>query len=150
MDPKSLPEDEGCHLGHEVHMLGHLIRRRMNAVMSENGADDITSVHGRILGYLVQSEKEVYQRDIEAEFGITRSSVAGILKLMEQKGYIRRESVQGDARLKHIVPTPLGRENFMRIESSIRQVEALMRSAFTAEDYAAFLRLLARLKAVLE
>lgn len=150
MEPKYFPRDEGDHLGHEVHMLGHLIRRRMNAVMSENGADDITPVHGRILGYLVQSEKEVYQRDIEAEFGITRSSVAGILKLMEQKGYIRREGVREDARLKHIVPTPLGRENFARIESSIRQVEMLMRGAFTSEEYAVFLRLLAQLKAVLE
>jgi len=150
MEAAYLPGDESHWLGHEVHLLGHLIRRKMNAVMSENGADDITPVHGRILGYLVQNEKEVCQRDIEAEFGITRSSVAGILKLMEQKGYIRRESVEGDARLKRIVPTPLGRENFARIDSSIRQVESLLYSALTPEEYTALLRLFARLEAVLE
>lgn len=55
-------------------------------------------MHGRILGYLYWSRpKDVYQKDIEEHFNITRSSVAGIVKLMEQKGYILRQSVQGDA-----------------------------------------------------
>ena len=60
-------------------------------------------MHGRILGYLYWSRpKDVYQKDIEEHFNITRSSVAGIVKLMEQKGYILRQSVQGDARLKKL------------------------------------------------
>lgn len=39
----------------------------------------------------------MFQKDIEEAFNITRSSVTGVVKLMEQKGYIRRESVAGDA-----------------------------------------------------
>ena len=32
----------------------------------------------------------VFQRDIEREFSITRSTVTNILQLMERKGYIQR------------------------------------------------------------
>ena len=48
---------------------------------------------------------DVYQKDIEEEFRIRKSTVTGILKLLEKNGFIRRESVPQDARLKRIVPT---------------------------------------------
>ena len=47
----------------------------------------------------------MYQKDIEEEFRIRKSTVTGILKLLEKNGFIRRESVPQDARLKRIVPT---------------------------------------------
>lgn len=137
-------------LGGEIHGLSHLIKRKLNSVFIKNGADGITPMHGRILGYLLRnSDREIYQRDIETEFRITRSSVTGLLKLMEEKGYIQREEVAKDARLKRIVITPIGRRNFERIESSIREVEELMRAAVTPEEYDMLLRLIDQIKAVL-
>ena len=67
----------------------------------ERGVDELTAMHGWILGYLCRNEhKDIFQKDIEAEFKICRSTVTNILKLMEKKGYIKRESVPYDARLK--------------------------------------------------
>lgn len=51
-------------------------------------------------------KREIYQRDVEKNFSIRRSSVTSLLKKLEDKQYITRESVEGDARLKQIVLTP--------------------------------------------
>lgn len=42
----------------------------------------------------------IFQKDLETEFCIGRSTVTNILNLMEKKGFVRRESVSYDARLK--------------------------------------------------
>lgn len=90
------------YLGPRIKFLYHAFNRKFMETARANGVEELTSMHGRILGYLYWSRpKDVYQKDIEEHFNITRSSVAGIVKLMEQKGYILRQSVQGDARLKN-------------------------------------------------
>lgn len=68
-------------------------------------------MHGWILGFLYDNqERDIYQKDIETEFSIARSTVTCIVKLMEKKGYIKRESVAQDARLKRLVLTENGRK----------------------------------------
>ena len=88
-----------------------MMSRNLMAAARERGVDELTAMHGWILGYLCRNEdKDIFQKDIEAEFKICRSTVTNILKLMEKKGYIRRESVPYDARLKKLVLTDTGRE----------------------------------------
>ena len=95
------------YLGPRIKFLYHAFNRKFMEIARANGVEELTSMHGRILGYLYWSRpKDVYQKDIEEHFNITRSSVAGIVKLMEQKGYILRQSVQGDARLKKLPHRP--------------------------------------------
>ncbi len=137
-------------LATELRSINNLLERRLNAIISQNEADDVTPMHGVILGYLnFHTDHDVYQRDIETQFNITRSTVTSILKLMEQKGYIRREAVSHDARLKKIVMTELGHRAFVRIDSSIRQTEELLRSAVTPEEYVQLITLLEKVKTVL-
>ena len=137
-------------LGQKLHMVSNLLDRRMNNIVCENGAEDITPMHGMILGYLCRQDgREIYQKDVEAEFNIARSTVTSTLKLMERKGYLLREGVAHDARLKRIVPTPLGRESFERVFCSIRQTELLMRSAMSDGEFQQLMRLLDKLLAVL-
>ena len=79
------------YLGPRIKFLYHAFNRKFMETARANGVEELTSMHGRILGYLYWSRpKDVYQKDIEEHFNITRSSVAGIVKLMEQKGYILR------------------------------------------------------------
>ena len=83
-----------------------MMSRNLMAAARERGVDELTAMHGWILGYLCRNEdKDIFQKDIEAEFKICRSTVTNILKLMEKKGYIRRESVPYDARLKEDLDT---------------------------------------------
>lgn len=55
------------------------------------------------IGQRLSEGKAVFQKDIESEFGLKGSSVSSILNTLEKNQWIRRESVDFDARLKSIV-----------------------------------------------
>ena len=83
----------------QVRRVNNLIFRKINQFHRENNVDNVTPMHDWIMSYLYWHKNDpVYQRDIEREFSITRSTVTNILQLMERKGYIERQSVPQDAR----------------------------------------------------
>ena len=90
----------------QLRRVNNLIFRKIGQIARANGVEAVTPMHGWIMEYLYRhSETPVFQRDIEREFSITRSTVTNILQLMERKGYITRRSVEQDARLKQLVLT---------------------------------------------
>ena len=97
------------HIGREVKRLDNEIHSMMLASRQEAGNGDMTMMQGWIIGYLYRNQKkEIFQKDLEAEFSIARSTATGILQLMEKKGYLMRQSVPNDARLKKLVLTEMG------------------------------------------
>lgn len=97
-------------IGHSVRTLDNLMMRNLMAAVRERGIDELTAMHGWILGYLYRNQtRDIFQKNVEEEFEICSSTVSNIVKLMEKKGYIRRESVPYDARLKRLVLTDNGR-----------------------------------------
>ena len=90
----------------QLRRVNNLIFRKIGQIARTNGVEAVTPMHGWIMEYLYRnSDTPVFQRDIEREFSITRSTVTNILQLMERKGYITRRSVEQDARLKQLVLT---------------------------------------------
>ena len=77
---------------------------------------------------------DVYQKDIEEEFRIRKSTVTGILKLLEKNGFIRRESVPQDARLKRIVPTARAESLRPQILEQLGRTEALLMEGIPEEE----------------
>ncbi len=135
----------------QMRRVGNLIHRYQNELCREEGIEDVTMMHGWILGYLRhRAGQDVYQRDIERAFSITRSTVTNILQLMEKKGYIRRESVPQDARLKRLVATEQGVEIHDRIMSIFHRTDAHLESLLTPEENAELLRILEKLRTGLE
>ena len=135
----------------QLRRLDNRIVRYQNERCREQGLEDVTVMHGWILGYLHRNaHRDVYQRDIERDFSITRSTVTNILQLMEKKGYILRESVPHDARLKRLVLTPAGSEAHDRILGIFRHTNEYLESLLTPEESAELLRLLQKLRAGLE
>jgi DNA-binding MarR family transcriptional regulator len=61
--------------------------------MLQNSEGQLTIMQNWIIGFLDMNEgKEIFQKDIEAEFNIRRSTATGILKLMEKNGFINRQT----------------------------------------------------------
>ena len=95
-----------------------------------------------IMDYSIYDAKEagfdkvvfIIRKDIEEEFQIRKSTVTGILKLMEKHGYIYRESVKKDARLKRIVPTAKAEEMRPKILEHIQKTEARLIEGIAPED----------------
>ena len=145
--PKDLPQV----IPAQVRRVNNLISRRVNHYSRINGVEDVTAMHGWILAYLYDCrDREVFQRDVERAFSITRSTVTNILQLMEKKGYIRRLGVPQDARLKRLVLTEAGAQAHQQIMLSLRQTDQYISSLLTEEENAELLRLLNKLRAGLE
>ena len=52
------------------------------------------AANGYIISYLCENkDKNIFQRDIEREFDLSRSTVSTILKQLESEGLIERKSV---------------------------------------------------------
>ena len=79
-------------------------------------------------------DHDVFQRDIENAFSIRKSTVSKIIKLMENKDLIRRESVEYDARLKKIVLTDKAIEIHKMIKEDIVNVNKKFTENLTEKE----------------
>ena len=135
----------------QIRRVDNLIFRRINQFARANGVEQATPMHGWIIEYLYRHRDEpVFQRDIEREFSITRSTVTNILQLMERKGYIRRLSVPQDARLKQLVLTEEGVLFHEKTMLSFHQTDDYVAGLLTEEENAELLRLLNKLREALK
>ena len=94
------------YLGRELHRLDNGIRRYLEKHSELRDEKDLSGVNGSIIRYLsMNEERDIYQKDVEKAFGITRSTASRVLTLMEEKNLIRRQSVERDGRLRKLVLT---------------------------------------------
>lgn len=100
------------------------------------GNDGLTTMQKHVLKHILLEtmHREVYQKDIEEEFRIRKSTATGILQLMEKNGFISQESSKKDARLKRIVPTPKAEALRPEILEHIRDTEKRLIQGIDQED----------------
>lgn len=119
----------------------------MQAHVRAAGIDEVTLMHGWIIRYLyTNQDKDVFQKDIEQYFSIGRSTVTNIIQLMERKGYIARESVEHDARLKKVVLTEKGIRNQEMLEDLVESLDTRLVDGITDEELYVFYSVIEKLK----
>lgn len=130
-------------IGKDVHIVSNKIIRKMDQLTSPH---DCTHSQFTIIYYIMKNkERDVFQRDIEEEFGIRRSSVSTTLSNLEEKGYIKRSSVLKDARLKKITITSKGEEIIKVTLQIIDCFEKELISQITEEELNVFFKVLDKL-----
>lgn len=93
-------------VGYEIKTLENLITREIIAVAKKEGYPTLTTVQIRVMRYLFKNiDREVYQKDIEKNFVVRRSTASGIIDTMEKNGMLKRIPSEFDARSKQIVLT---------------------------------------------
>ena len=133
-------------IGLEVKILGSLIDREIRAKVAVDNLDKMTNMHGHIIGFLrYNSDREIFQRDIEKRFMISGASVSEILKLMEKNGLIERKPVERDGRLKKIVLTDKAIVMHDEVQESIDSVEREIDGLITEEERVEFDRIAMKL-----
>ncbi|AFA47977.1 MarR family winged helix-turn-helix transcriptional regulator [Acetobacterium woodii] len=133
---------ENKETGKKIIILSNQIKRSLDRAAVDCG---ITGVQSHVLGILGEAqdeEKDIFQKDIEEKFQIRRSSVTGILQLMEKKKLISRESVPYDARLKKIVLTQESMKLREHLHNNICEFEEILVKGVSDEDLETFLRLI--------
>ncbi|MGM0395860.1 MAG: MarR family winged helix-turn-helix transcriptional regulator [Bacillota bacterium] len=122
-------------VGMELRSLNNLLKRYIENSQHFQYAKKITGTNGWIIAYLFENEgRDVFQRDLEERFTITRSTISKVLKLMEQKGLIERLSVEKDARLKKIVLTDKAREIHQAVKKDLMDIETNLTKDFSQEE----------------
>lgn len=129
--------------GKWISRVSHQLKRQMSC---EEDAEEreLTSMQKHILHFILLESlsRDLFQRDLEKEFKVRRSTATGALQLLEKKGYLYREPVEEDARLKRIVPTEKALRLRSRLLKSIRRRETRIRAGIPAEDMEVFIRVL--------
>ena len=139
-------------IGYQVHTLDNMIGRLISAEQSKlDEREGITQMQGWILGYLSHhSDTDVFQKDLEAEFHIARSTATGILQIMEKKDLITRESISRDARLKRLVLTDRGKAMNRKILEGFDKMELLLKTDIPQEKLDVFHEVVEQVKTNIE
>lgn len=138
-------------IGLAVRKLSNLIKRDIENSPSRIGVDTIKGVNGWAIRYFYENrDKDIFQKDFEERFSIRRSTASKILKTMEEKGYIKRVSVENDARLKKIILTDTAVELHKRITADIAAREKRLRQNVTEDELETFFTVMEKFTANLE
>lgn len=139
------------HIGYAVKSLGRMIGQALDNIPAIKENKDLRGLHVWVLNFLFRNvEKDVFQRDIEAEFHIRRSTATEVLQAMEGTGLLRRVPVEYDARLKKIVLTDYAEDIRKQLGEQVERTEAQLTEGFTQEEIDAFFAYVDRFKANLE
>ena len=136
-------------IGRDIKCVTNLLRRIHFASPLFKECQNLTGMHGYVLGYLSREcvKRDVFQKDLEAVFEMRRSTASEILKLMEKNGLIIRTSMESDARLKKIVLTDKAKEFSSNIEREFANTEAKIVEGISDEEMASFSATLNKIKA---
>ena len=133
-------------MGRLIQVLSHQMKRKscVNSMINDDG---LTTMQKHVLKFLLLEtlhkeqraalktvHKVVYQKDIEEEFQIRKSTATGMLQLLEKNGFIVRESEKKDARLKRIIPTKKAEALRPSILAHIRQSETQLTTDISEAD----------------
>ncbi len=138
-------------IGFEIRTLSNLIRRDVEKNIASMEPKPNGRIHGWAINYFYENrEKDIFQKDFEEKFSVRRSTASNMLKLMEKDGYIKRVSVENDARLKKIVLTEKAIKIHNQICKDISVREEKLRKGLTDEELEAFFRITEKIKKNME
>lgn len=123
-------------IGLAIRILSIQIVRSIDSVVPRN----ITGLQGHVIDFIQieSAHTDVFQKDVEIEFNIRRSTATGILQSMEKKNLITREAVPGDARLKKIVLTDKALSIHNQIIQKLASVEEQLKKNLTEDEINTF------------
>lgn len=131
-------------IGHEIHTLDNMIGRQIFSICKDDG---LTKMQGWIIRYLYDHADEyVFQKDLEVQFRIARSTATGILQLMEKKGFLEREPVSSDARLKRLVLTQKGISHQLTVIERMTQFEQMLQKNIPPQSLEIFFEVIRQMK----
>lgn len=110
---------------------------------------DLSEMNACIILYLKQQElqkRQVFHKDIEREFHISRATVSQMISKMEKKNMIERKDDFSDGRRKQIFLTDLSRESLSFLEKIDEQLENVILEDFSEQEKDCLLEYMERIQ----
>ncbi|MCR5468400.1 MAG: MarR family winged helix-turn-helix transcriptional regulator [Lachnospiraceae bacterium] len=146
--PENMKRNKDNDVGIAISVASNLIKREINRKFEMQGEDALTGKQNAVLGYLLNEaeNKDVFQKDIEKLFEIRGSSATTMMQILEDKGYIRREPVEYDARLKRIVPTKKAEDEQKEVRKLLDSFSDDLKEGISDEDLKVFFKVMGIIK----
>ena len=132
-----------------IHKVDNQIKREIDQIACKHGLTGIQSFFLKCI-YDNAENGDVFQKDLEKEFDLKRSSVSLLLNNMEKSDLIQRVPVAEDARLKKIILTEKAMILNENISIAINSVENKLSENITLEEINVFYRVLDKIRNNLE
>ncbi len=122
-------------IGSKICKLSYKIKREIKNLPAIVKLDRISATNGIILIYIYDFDGDVFQKDIENHFGMTRSTASRVISLMVQKNLIIRENVLKDQRLKKLTLTDESKELCKEVSKEILEFENKLTLNLDKEEF---------------
>lgn len=105
---------------------------------------DLTATQSEAIRCILKRSevKDVTAADLMDALQLSQSTVAGVVRRLEEKGLITRAAAQDDARVSILRPTAKGLELEQRLKQSAVETEEILLRGMTAEEQAQLRHLL--------
>lgn len=127
------------HTSRYIGILANRLRREIDA-LSFRG--QYSGTEGKALHFILAHEdSELFQKDLEDEFGLRPPSASALVKKLEQDGLISRVPVSYDGRLKKIVPSEKARQNREKVLHDVQDLEDRLLRDISEQDQTRWLEI---------
>lgn len=131
-------EKRGNQIGFIVKQINNIYEKELNERLKKLG---ITSSQCAVLDYLFHTNKEeVNQRDVEKNLSLKNPTVTGILKRMEEKGFILSVPNASDKRKKNIYLTEKAYDIQRKMDADRRKLDKRLMIGLTKKEVEALSR----------
>ena len=108
---------------------------------SKNNSYMLSPSQMMIIRFLYKnSDKVVYQKDLEGTLPFRKSTISGIIQTMMKNNIISTESSKDDLRSKRIILTPYGKKINKEIEKNIIEFEKVLKNNIKEDDLRVFFK----------
>lgn len=132
-------------IGKKIRCTSTKIKRVIDNLDSIRNLENISGTNGFIIVYIYKSKEDVFQKDIEREFGITRSTASNIISLMEKKNLVIREKVDSDQRLRKLVLTEEAKNYCSNVLADLESFDSLITKDISDEELDIFFKVLEKI-----
>lgn len=138
-------------IGFYLRKLNNHIQKHIYSLYSRRENNECSLSNLLVIDYLMDNtDRDIYQKDIEAEFAINRATASKMLTLMEEKKFILRSSSAEDGRLKKIEVLPEGAKLRKICESIKKEMEQELTASLSKEEVVFLKKILRKMLAHFE
>lgn len=134
----------------KINKVSTKVKREITNLKKLHDIDELSGENGRVLGFIYHNKEKIYQKDIEKEFGITRSTASNTISLLEKKGFLKRNSSEEDQRLKSLVLTEKGINHVKIVSYELSKFDKEIEDNFTDDELNQFISYLEKLEKILD
>ncbi len=122
-------------LGNQMRILNNYIRQ-VGCKRGENMAmQNITMLHMEILSYLLDHQSQpVFQKEIEGEIEIGKSTLSEVINVMEKKDLLKRIPLKTDGRYRELILTETGKKIATLFEEEVEKFNEKLCAGISDEE----------------